>query len=118
MNKQEIFDTVYEALMKQGKASIRNGICQYRGPGGTKCAIGHLIPDDLYDPSIESLTFHSLPEYITDHIVGDDEDYKTKNQLLYRLQRAHDQYLNFYGIKEWKESMKDIAYEFNLHFPE
>lgn len=114
MDKQEIFNKVYEALLEQGKSSTKNGICKYRGQGGSKCAIGHLIPDELYNPNIEGLMFNSLPEYILENILENNEDCKS---LLLRLQRAHDQQLNFYGIKEWKERMKEIADEFNLVFP-
>jgi hypothetical protein len=30
--------------------------CLYRGPNGTKCAVGHLIADELYTPEIEQLS--------------------------------------------------------------
>lgn len=49
--KQEIFDFVVEKLRAQGCASVNPfGRCLYRGPDGLKCAIGHMIPDELYRP--------------------------------------------------------------------
>jgi hypothetical protein len=56
---QHIFDTVVPLLIQQGKGSVRkdldgyNSSCMYRGEGGTKCAIGWLIADDLYSPFFE-----------------------------------------------------------------
>ena len=57
MTGQEIFDSVLAHLRKQGDASLNaSGKCAYRGEGGTACAVGCLIPDELYDPRIESCT--------------------------------------------------------------
>lgn len=54
--EQEIFDAAYRGLAAQGfmqsKASDENG-CAYRGDGGKKCAVGHLIPDDKYKEELE-----------------------------------------------------------------
>lgn len=117
MNKQEIFDTVYEKLLKQGKASTFDGKCRYRGANGNKCAIGHLIPDELYESYMEGVGFVYLPENIIDYIVGDNKD-SNIIIFMYYLQKAHDNILTLYGIKEWKEEMKEIANVFNLAFPE
>lgn len=54
MNSQTIFDTVVRHLWAQGKqAADDNGSCLYRGPNGTKCAVGILIPDDKYLPRMD-----------------------------------------------------------------
>ena len=53
MSLQKMFDTAAVGMLRQGKKSIKNGDCQYRGSGGCKCAVGFLIPDDLYSPAIE-----------------------------------------------------------------
>ena len=47
---QEIFDTAYLGLAKQGfQTSINDDeTCVYRGPDGMKCAIGHCILDNDY----------------------------------------------------------------------
>lgn len=54
MNAQQILDFVVSALVKQGRPSyqIARG-CLYRGPGGAKCAAGHLIPNKRYQASLE-----------------------------------------------------------------
>lgn len=44
---QELFDRAVIAVDRQGKPSRgADGRCLYRGPGGLKCAAGHLIDDD------------------------------------------------------------------------
>ena len=54
MNRQEVFDKIYLHLIEQGRKSVNSdGRCQYRYPDGDKCAIGCLIPDELYTPELE-----------------------------------------------------------------
>lgn len=36
--------------------------CYYRGPNGSKCAVGCLIPDSVYRPEMENNTLESLRE--------------------------------------------------------
>lgn len=44
MNLQEAFDTMVRKVWEQNRPSTwDNGVCAYRGPNGTKCAVGHLI---------------------------------------------------------------------------
>lgn len=92
MNKQEIFDTVARHIFKQGvpgghinEAGFFS--CQYRGAGGTSCAVGCLIPDTAYIPNMEGNDavglierhYTSLPSWMFDH-----------RELLCRLQQVHD----------------------------
>ena len=57
LTRQGIFDTVTRHLFTQGigasMGAQANHVCAYRGDGGTKCAVGVLIPDDLYDSSMD-----------------------------------------------------------------
>jgi hypothetical protein len=53
MTLQETFDKVCVHLLTQLQKSVfldSNGsmACAYRGPNGLKCAVGCLIPDELY----------------------------------------------------------------------
>lgn len=53
---QEQFNTVVRGLAGQGWRQSRDpsaGNCLLRGPDGRKCAIGHLIPDPLYQKKME-----------------------------------------------------------------
>ncbi len=45
MNRQKIFNTVRDHLLKQEDRAMRNKFCCYLTSGGLKCAIGCLIPD-------------------------------------------------------------------------
>lgn len=49
MYKQEIFNRVYLCLAAQNfeRSIAAGGTCAYRGAAGRKCAIGHLISDQL-----------------------------------------------------------------------
>lgn len=64
MTDFEAFDTVSQHLLSQKKMSIREtdyGLeCAYRGDNGLKCAIGCLIPDELYNEKMEGISIHGL----------------------------------------------------------
>ena len=69
MKRQDIFDTVVKHLFKQKRQAFTRpapGVvftgCAYRTPDKLKCAIGCLIPDELYDPSLEGATMASIAE--------------------------------------------------------
>ena len=54
--KQMLFDKMWRGLKGQDwQQSIdeRNDLCAYRGANGLKCAVGHCIPDDVYEPDME-----------------------------------------------------------------
>lgn len=55
--EQEIFDFVLAKIREQGRPSYspEGGTCYYRGPDGTKCAVGHLIPDEIYSSFMEGM---------------------------------------------------------------
>jgi hypothetical protein len=51
-----ILSKVYIHLVSQTTRCVDlDGNCLYRGDQGTKCAIGCLIPDDVYKPEMENL---------------------------------------------------------------
>lgn len=62
MTDQEAFTIVVQHLRKQGVRSAKPGgprstnayLCYYRA-GKLRCAVGALIPDEQYDPSMEGL---------------------------------------------------------------
>lgn len=86
MTPQEIFDTASIAVLKQGQRATRNELCVYRAANGLKCALGHLIPDEMYKKEMEGngaytvvKKFPELPEYL-----------RTNIELVKHLQNAHD----------------------------
>ena len=130
MTEQEIFDTVLTHLREQGEAATSaGGSCRYRGANGTACAVGCLIPDELYDPLIEGLTVvqivkaampaprqHQAQELlpilarIKNHIGAEHLP------LLNELQEAHDMDLYISGLDAWEEEMHRIACAFDLQY--
>lgn len=82
-NEQKVFDRVLEHLRTQGVPAMTvNCECMYRTQREGKtlsCAVGCLIPDKVYDPSIERATVAvfrdaKLPEkdqFITEKISGE-----------------------------------------------
>lgn len=109
MTRQEIFNTVATALLAQGKASYaRYGGCLYRGPDGTKCAVGHLIPDEKYRPSLEGKGAEHADVVRAASIPDGERGFVRKLQFL------HDNDLEGYGIDRWKLGMHDCAREYGL----
>ena len=58
MNKQEVFNKVIAHMREQRRPAVadnpdRGFACVYREAGGRKCAIGALIPDEVYDEAME-----------------------------------------------------------------
>lgn len=82
-NEQKVFDRVLDHLRTQGEPAMTvNCECRYRTQREGKtlsCAVGCLIPDEVYDPSIECAIVQAfrdakLPEkdqFITEEIPGE-----------------------------------------------
>ena len=105
MTEQELFDKVSNHLLKQNKHSMDSDkSCKYRGNGGRMCAIGVLIPDELYHPWMDSgCTLMRITEII---------DLREHYELCCRLQDIHD----FDGPAEWPAELADLAEEFGLKY--
>lgn len=78
----------------------------YRGPDGTKCAAGCLIPDDMYNPAWETRPWSELAD---DGLVPDDH-----RTLITRLQEVHDGY----SPLDWNHMLCVVAKNFNLQYKE
>lgn len=134
MNKQKLFDTVVKGLLAQGMPSIdtHNLECKYRGPGGTKCAAGQIIPDEDYDPSWEgnSVTgvvwfIENLPERYLPflnlmqeaHDLSEGDFWKDFDQVdsLNRDELITDPAK---WLPLWKNRMKKIARAYNVRMGE
>jgi len=62
MSPQEVFETIARHLFTQGVQAKANTVCLYRGDNGTKCAVGCLIPDDMYNPDMEEMALYRIVE--------------------------------------------------------
>lgn len=114
MTEQDIFDIVYPAMIKQGKPAIdEKGNCKYRAPDGSKCAVGHLLEDDEYNPEIEGNSVeeagiaHLIPDRLLPHV-----------QFLVDLQHAHDVMVDGNNKRDFRETSAWIVSERDLKYPE
>ena len=114
MNTQQAFDIMVQHLRQQGRPSRYDATgCRYRGPDGTKCAVGALIPDSLYRSGMEGLTIKSL-------VIEDRDVYgelcnlldSIDLQLLEEMQTIHDHHTP----ANWERSFKECAEEFGLNY--
>lgn len=109
--EQEIFNEVATHLLKQGKASRVNfGVCLYRGPDNTSCAVGCLIPDEMYDQKMEGRGASLL---VMDAQAGDfnlPNWFKYNLPLLGMLQRIHDEA----EPEDWRKKLLQLATFLNL----
>lgn len=101
--RQEILNTVYDKLSKQRKRSINNDQCQYNGPDGIHCAVGHLVPESFKRSDIiqecEGQVVGGMLDIIMVETENVDDMVELRNwaihmdphrQLLADLQRLHD----------------------------
>lgn len=115
---QEIFDTVVVALRKQNNHSKDNythvdpfngakkslSICMLRNSKGLKCAVGHLIPDDIYKVGMEGNCAFFLHPFL-DALFG-----RENLSLVSDLQIAHD----CHEIEQWEGVWDRVATHYKL----
>ena len=115
---QQTFDKVADHLMTQMEQStstvtVDSGFfttdCAYRGENGKMCAVGCLIPDDLYDPRMENHTSsHVLSAY--PKFQGLFENVDEVGIVLSGLQSLHDEDTP----DMWLDGLYIIATRYNL----
>jgi hypothetical protein len=116
VNQQEIFDKVATHLITQGKQSLRDDgewedkFCAYRGPDGTMCAAGCLIPDEEYNEDFETNPwFHVAPD-----IPSFANAPQEIHELITALQGVHDNELNWRSPELLKEILGAVATDHGL----
>ena len=121
MERQEIFDTVATHLLTQNAKALALGtktVCRYRGAGGYKCAVGCLIPDELYSDSIEGggVSGWAVQEVLVAANVITREETRgprlatDRLALLSELQIVHDTKF----AENWKRALRGVADRFGL----
>jgi hypothetical protein len=120
MTPQEIFDTVATHLFTQGE---RAGIfvdedddsgpefeCRYRTPQGAKCAVGVLLPDEVYDPTMEGSSVQGIcergfqvPLWMASTL-----------SLLMDLQQVHDELDSWDNDESMLDNLRSVADEYVL----
>lgn len=107
---QADFDFVMKSMIEQGGPSIGVAGCSYRGEGGTKCAAGFFISDELYSENFEGKS-------LLDADINQLECFEGKSRSLLRaMQQAHDMASedtnNF--MEQFRNRMRSIADRFEL----
>ena len=124
-NEQQIFNRVADHLFTQGKPSMNGMMCQYRGPKGTMCAIGCLIPDNKYNKNFDNMDVFSDTSVKTmrskyKRIFNSFISSKISDEFLERLQYLHDNcqttIKGAFNKKYLKKELSDIAKEYELTF--
>jgi hypothetical protein len=115
LTAQDAFDIVAYQLLRQNERSTgSDGVkCLYRSRDGKRrCAIGWLMPDDVYSIGFEGSGVSNLAELLFAR--RDDMPFARMIYrmlpLLRRLQETHDAFQPF----EWAARLRTIAQEFGL----
>jgi hypothetical protein len=108
MDTQAVVDKVLKHLWDQGRVSHEPyvGGCAYRGEDGTKCAIGILIPDDIYSFDMEGKGFHTLCR--KHNAVANLPEIQAIMQVGEVLQQLHD---NLQGTSNFRKRLRHSAQE-------
>lgn len=106
--------------MAQNEHSKVGALCFYRSPKGLKCAIGCLVPDELYDAIMEHFPVNNpkVLEVLWQARVLTDQEfinsimgvYSQKLSLMQDLQEIHD---NYYP-SDWAKRLNNLTEEYNL----
>lgn len=115
MTNQEIFTTVKTHLLSQQAKSVlpappgvTTPTCAYRGVNGLRCAVGCLIPDELYDRYMEG---KSIEDIFVDYPALDSM-FCSQLSLLDHLRGVHDDQ----AVEDWPAHLKRVAGWFNLQY--
>ena len=114
---QEIFDYVTPLLFAQGERSMLEGgtTCAYRGVDGMRCAVGFLIPDELYYDGLEGNSAISVEiTNVLSTVITTDQDLCV---FLSDLQDVHDGWAS--GEKaDLFDRFQNIAMRYKLEWNE
>lgn len=116
---QPLFDRMVAGLRaqnwKKSTQSPTSKTCAYRNPNGLKCAVGHILDDEDYDPAMEEIEVHYLPKHVLEKILGDPDPSERQYEFLNACQLAHD-YATLQDPMETR--LRRVATQYNLEFPE
>lgn len=107
---QKTFNKAVTTLLRQNKKSIdeNSNTCLYRGPNGTRCGAGALIPNRLYNKNMEG-TICCFPNPVAQII----ENLGYDTCLARKIQQIHDNY----SVHQWKIKFRELAEEEGLVWP-
>lgn len=87
MMKQEYLELLIKTSAEGGFPAIDyDGVCSYRAPDGRRCAVGLVIPDDVYSEDMEG---DNVLDISDDYDLGELVEGVNLMQL-HGLQKSHD----------------------------
>ena len=115
---QEVFDLVANHLFTQGRPARQDdGRCRYRTKSGLRCAIGALIPDELYKEEFEGAGAAQLIDNLYALEIADWREHK---ELLDHLQSVHDGCaqvtVGAFNLFFLEERLRFVAESFSLEY--
>jgi hypothetical protein len=113
---KELLQKGIRGVISQGRPSVNpHGYCMYRGTGDVKCAVGMLIPDETYRPSLEGRGV-TTPQ-VADLLFATYKDLTEADLvLLVALQTCHDDAVARITDKNSKELiLEDYVVEFKSY---
>lgn len=113
MKPQQIFDAVATHLFKQGKRSTDDHRCRYYGDNGLKCAVGAVIPEDVYFPEMDegNKTIKTLVDQNEDKF---PDWVKNNLGLLQTLQSVHDKQRNWESSDLMHNALVEVASAYDV----
>jgi hypothetical protein len=135
VNRQDALNANWQYFVVEGHGpSMRGGDwpnnCAYRGVDGAKCAIGCIIPDELYHPGIDSLSILGLSDTdVTAIMVSHSPELRPIQEFLepcglpflQELQLVHDNNYKLRGQEftdAYRHDLILLALMFDLTTPE
>lgn len=106
---RQLSERVRDHLIQQDAKSMEGTSCAYRGEGGAMCAVGCLIDDENYVPSLEGDSAQTTGVAAA---VENSLGFKLKlnaHQLLARWQSYHDGTMDGAGYGEWLAGAKHAS---------
>ncbi len=106
--RDKLFCHIADAMLRQGRQSVDdNGMCVYRGPGGLRCAVGHLIADEEYSLAMEGLSVEALAKRSLP-----PKRLMPYESMLCRLQNIHD----LYDVDTFGWMLEKLAFELGIDY--
>jgi hypothetical protein len=118
MTRQESFNHICRNLIAAPRPSTywnsdsESNVCVYRGPDNTRCAVGWILPDYAYTPSVEG---HSVLRLLVDipHLMEDPLISPWEPHDLSDLQYRHDEAANrWHDNLDWGVMIHDSLIRF------
>lgn len=126
LSAQDVFNLCWHNIIQQGKPSYdpKRNLCLYRGPNGTKCAIGFFLTDKEAI-QLDSASFgNSAGTTRVQNILAQKGWQFDALKIAAVLQAAHDvaardcDDADSSFVRYFQENMRELASEHNLTCPE